>query len=245
MDKKQVIVSFSPALFEHYYQADSIIVIIDAIRMSATITTAIANGATEILPLASVDETLSYKGKGYLIAAERDTNKVEGFDFGNSPLDFVPEKVNGKRIAISTTNGTQVISLIQQKSNGEAEMLIGTFLNVSFLAEYLSKQNKNVLIQCSGWKNTVATEDILFAGMLSGKLLEREQFYFWRDGVYLAHQLYLQAKTDLRQFIYSASPRLNAKKEQLDRDIRYCLELDKFEVIPEWQENKIVRQLEL
>ena len=240
MSKKQVLVSFSPALFEHYYIQESIIVIIDAIRMSATITTAIANGAKEIVPVASLDETINYREKGYLVAGERNSDKVEGFDFGNSPYEFIRKKVEGKKIAISTTNGTQVIDLIKRKTGDKSPILIGTFLNISFLANYLVKQNKHIIIQCSGWKNTVSVEDILFAGFLAEKLLDKAEHYFWRDSAFLAQQLYSQAKNNLIDYVYSNSPRLASRKAVLDKDIRYCFEIDKFNIIPELQVNKIV-----
>ncbi len=239
----QLVVSFSPLLFPHYVVDNCIVVIIDAIRMSATITTALANGAKEIVTLANAKETLSYKDKGYLIAGERNAIKLEGFDLGNSPFEFSKERVGGQNIAISTTNGTQVINLVQENARQTLkveQLVVGTFLNVSSLANYLVEQDKNVLIQCSGWKNTVSTEDILFAGLLSDKLLSTKQFYRWQDSVFLAQQIHLQSKGDYFNYLMKASPRFCKKRDILEEDIRYCLQTDKFELIPIMKEGRIL-----
>ncbi len=86
---------------------DSIVVIIDILRASSAICTAFANGATSIIPVADITEAKDYKSKGYLVAAERDGFVLDFADFGNSPFNFTKEKVEGKTIVYSTTNGTR------------------------------------------------------------------------------------------------------------------------------------------
>ncbi len=239
MEKSQVAVAFSPALFDAYYTENVVIVVIDAIRMSASIITALANGAEEILPVAGLEETLKYKPQGYLIGGERDTYKVEGFDFGNSPESFKTEKVNGQKIALSTTNGTQVLDLIMSKKSSNDRVFIGSFLNARYLAQYIGDLNQNVLIQCSGWKNTICTEDVLAAGYITELLVAAGNHYVWRDSAFLANALYKAASLDLVQYVYDASPRLLSKKDYLHNDILYCLEKDKFSVLPELIGRKI------
>jgi 2-phosphosulfolactate phosphatase len=239
MEKSQVAVAFSPALFDAYYTENVVIVVIDAIRMSASIITALANGAEEILPVAGLEETLKYKPQGYLIGGERDTYKVEGFDFGNSPESFKTEKVKGQKIALSTTNGTQVLDLIMSKKSSNDRVFIGSFLNARYLAQYIGDLNQNVLIQCSGWKNTICTEDVLAAGYITELLVAAGNHYVWRDSAFLANALYKAASLDLVQYVYDASPRLLSKKDYLHNDILYCLEKDKFSVLPELIGRKI------
>ena len=85
---------------------------------------------------------------------------MEGFDLGNSPFEYMDEKLKGKQIAFTTTNGTQAIA----KSSGAKEIVIGSFLNLSAVANYLLKGENNVLVVCAGWKGKVNLEDTLFAG---------------------------------------------------------------------------------
>jgi len=241
---KQVIVSSSPVLFEHYIIPETIVVIIDAIRMSATVCTALANGANEVIPVAGIEATKAYREKGYLIAGEREANKIEGFDFGNSPFEFTKEKVKGQKLAISTTNGTQVISHVQEqaKESGKVEeLIIGSFLNISAIEKYLLQKDKNVLIQCSGWKNTVSTEDIMFAGLLTERLLESEKYYHWRDGAFLAQQIYQQAKNNMFNYLLEASPRFKKKINLLEKDIKYCLSIDLLKNVPVLDKEGVIK----
>ena len=105
---------FSPALYEPELHKSSVIVIIDILRASSAICTALANGAESIIPVAGADEAKDLKNKGYLVAAERDGFVLDFADFGNSPFNFTKEKVSGKTIVYSTTNGTGIIKLVSQ-----------------------------------------------------------------------------------------------------------------------------------
>src|SRR6056297_2012 len=101
---------FSPALYHHYHRDENLVVVIDLFRATTAITTALANGAKSLKPVAEIEEALAYREKGYLVAGERDGYQLENFDFGNSPLEFSPHKVRGKRVAMTTTNGTQAFA---------------------------------------------------------------------------------------------------------------------------------------
>ena len=90
---------------------DSIVVIIDILRATSAICTAFDNGASSIIPVADIPEARNYKDRGYLVAAERDGFVLDFADFGNSPFNFTREKVAGKTIVYSTTNGTGIIKL--------------------------------------------------------------------------------------------------------------------------------------
>ena len=111
MGKRKLETCFSPALYEAELHSDSIVVIIDILRASSAICTAFANGAESIIPVAGVDEAKEYKNRGFLVAAERDGYVLDFADFGNSPFNFTREKVQGKTIVYSTTNGTGIIKM--------------------------------------------------------------------------------------------------------------------------------------
>jgi 2-phosphosulfolactate phosphatase len=157
MGKRKLETCFSPALYEPELHADEIVVIIDILRATSAICTAFANGAASIIPVAEINEARDYKNRGFLVAAERDGFVLDFADFGNSPFNFTREKVEGKTIVYSTTNGTGIINMASLAS----DIVIGSFLNISALAGWLTKQEKNVVLFCAGWKNRFNLEDTL------------------------------------------------------------------------------------
>src|SRR4030042_735213 len=133
MNKRKLETCFSPALYEPEQHAGSIVVIIDILRATSAICTAFANGAASIIPVAEVNEAREYKKQGYLVAAERDGYVLDFADFGNSPFNFTRDKVEGKTIVYSTTNGTGIINMASSASS----IVIGSFLNISALTEWI------------------------------------------------------------------------------------------------------------
>jgi 2-phosphosulfolactate phosphatase len=219
---------FSPALFEVEGHTDSIVVIIDILRASSAICTAFANGAASIIPVAEVDEAKEYKSRGYLVAAERDGFVLDFADFGNSPFNFTKEKVTGKTIVYSTTNGTGIISLASQ-----AYMtVIGSFLNLGALTSWLIKQDKNVLLLCAGWKNRFNIEDSLCAGAIAEKLMKSSFYFTICDSTHAAIDLWSLARNDLPGYIEKAAQRARLRDKKLDDCIGFCLTPDFTDKIP-------------
>ena len=124
---------FSPLLYSVYKDEESIVVIIDILRATSAICTAFHNGAEKMIPVATVEEALALKEQGMLAGAERNAIKVEGFDFGNSPYDYMGENIMGATIALTTTNGTQAIDV----SKDAYKVVIGAFTNISALCNWL------------------------------------------------------------------------------------------------------------
>src|SRR5471030_2848298 len=120
-------VCLTPSLIPLYKVEDYILVIIDIFRATSSICYGIENGATAIIPVAEVEECAAYREKGtdYLFAAERNGEVVDGFDFGNSPFSYTAEKVGGKTVVLTTTNGTHALHL----SRSASKIVIGSFLN--------------------------------------------------------------------------------------------------------------------
>ena len=158
---------FSPFLYDIYRDDESIVVVIDIFRATSAICVAFHHGVDKMIPVATVEEAAEYKRQGFLAGAERDAKKVDGFDFGNSPYDYMGEHVKGKTIALTTTNGTQAIAV----SKDAHRVVIGSFLNLSALCKWIIRQNRNVVLLCSGWKNKFNLEDALFAGAVIEELL--------------------------------------------------------------------------
>jgi 2-phosphosulfolactate phosphatase len=190
-----------------------------------------------MIPIATIEEAKSYKEKGFLVAAERDGEIIEGFDLGNSPFGYMSTKVKGKTIAITTTNGTQAIEAAKVADT----LIIGSFLNLSEVVKYLKSQKKDVLFLCAGWKNKFNLEDTLFAGAVAETLIFKNDFKTACDSTIAAIELYKVAKFDLYKFLSNSSHRNRLAKLDLERDIKYCLTPDQCPVIPILEEGYLVK----
>jgi 2-phosphosulfolactate phosphatase len=228
MGKRNLETYFSPALYEAGLHEGSIVVIIDILRASSAICTAFANGAESIIPVETVDEARECKNKGYLVAAERDGYILEFADFGNSPFNFTRERVEGKTIVYSTTNGTRIIKM----SSSAGRIVIGSFLNINALTEWIASQDKDVVLFCAGWKNRFNLEDTVCAGAIAEKLMNTSLYCTISDSTHAALDLWSLAKNDLQGYIEKTAQRSRLRDKGLDDCIGFCLTADFTEKIP-------------
>lgn len=232
---RKIEVCLTPELIDLYAIENSIVVVIDILRATSSITYGIENGATAIIPVMNVDDCLPYADKGYLLAAERDGQVVVGYDFGNSPFSYTAEKVGGRTIVLTTTNGTRAMHLAQERAH---QVIIGSFLNLATLCDYLRTQNKDVLLLCAGWKGNFNLEDTLFAGAVVEQL--QNDFTFADDSSVVALDMYQLAKGDLRGYLRKSSHSARLIKLNIEEDVLFCLRLDTCKAIPVLKGNKLV-----
>ena len=228
MVKRKLETCFSPALFGPDEHINSIVVIIDIFRASSAICTAFANGAVEIIPVADVSEAKDYKTRGYLVAAERDGYVLDFADFGNSPFNFTKEKVEGKIIVYSTTNGTGIINLASKSFM----TVIGSFINIGALTRWLLAQDNDVMLFCAGWKNKFNIEDTICAGAIAEKLMSGNLYSTICDSTLAAMDLWSLASPDLHRYIEKAAQRSRLRDKGLDDCIEYCMTFDLTQSIP-------------
>ena len=220
-------VCLTPALLDLYAIENSIVVVIDILRATSSITYGIENGAEAIIPVMNVEDCLNYADKGYLLAAERNGEVVEGYDFGNSPFSYTAEKVAGKTIVLTTTNGTKAMHLAQERAH---QVIVGSFLNLSSVCDYLKKENKDVLLLCAGWKDNFNLEDTLFAGAVVEQL--QNDFAVGDDSSVAALDMYQLAKGDLREYLKKSSHNHRLVKLNIEEDVKFCLKVDVCTTIP-------------
>jgi len=226
--KRDLETCFSPALYEPERHVGSIVVVIDILRATSAICTAFENGAESIIPVATVPEARGYKEKGYLVAAERDGHVLDFADFGNSPFNFTPEKVAGKTIVYSTTNGTGIIKI----ASDAGFIIIGSFLNITAVTSWISKQEKDVVLFCAGWKNRFNLEDTICAGAFAERLISTSLFSTMCDSTHAALDLWSIAKNDPFGYIEKAAQRSRLRDKKLDDCIPFCLTADYTKKIP-------------
>ena len=237
-NKLNIEVCFSPALFELFDSKESIVVVIDVLRATSSICIAFENGVEKIIPVSKVADALSYKSQGYLVAAERNGETLDGFDFGNSPFSYMSEKVKGKKIALTTTNGTQAV----HSAKDAHQVVIGSFLNLDALCDWLIKQNRNVICLCAGWKNKFNLEDTLFAGAVVQQLKNSGKFHADCDSSLSSEYLYDLAKHDLNKFLENSSHRKRLERLHIEKDIAFCLTPNQTKVIPILEGDCLVKQ---
>lgn len=230
----------SPELLKCYDITDSIVVIIDILRATSTITTAIHNGAKAVIPVDSVAECVKLgKQMEVISAGERDGQIAEGLKYGNTPFQYTSEFINGKTLVLTTTNGTRLLHMALAAN--AREIIIGAFCNISEVCEHLIGQNKNVILACSGWKNRVNFEDSLFAGAVANRI--RSHFEVNCDATGIAENLFLQADGDLFEYMKknNASHYHRLMGFGHEEDIRYCLTNDNASVLPVYSNGKLIK----
>jgi 2-phosphosulfolactate phosphatase len=234
---KSLDVCLTPALIPLYKVEDYTVVIIDIFRATSSICYGIENGAEAIIPVSEVEECAAYREKGvdYLLAAERNGEVVAGFDFGNSPFSYTAEKVAGKIVVLTTTNGTHALHL----SRSAKQVLIGSFLNITSLCNYLKSIEGNILLVCAGWQNNFNLEDTLFAGAVIEQL--KGSGYTLDDPAIAANDLFQIGKNDISKYLGKTSHGERLRKLGIEKDIAFCLQIDLTTAIPVLQGEKLVK----
>ena len=224
--KNSIEVCLSPDLLHLYDVTGKTVVVTDILRATSCMVTAFAHGAASIKPYADLEECRKAASQGYETSGERNGIKVEGFDRGNSPFEYMHEGIRGKNIAFTTTNGTQAI----EKARNAKHLLIGAFLNVSATADMAASLNEDLIIVCAGWKGRFNLEDTLFAGALVGRL--ESTFRSDDDALIAAVTLYREAKKDIVAFLNRSSHVQRLNRLNIHEDMAFCVKEDEYSVVP-------------
>jgi len=222
-----------------------IAVVIDVLRATTTISLALVNGADSIEVFSDLD-LLKVKAKQWdsnkrVMIAERGGKKINGFDLGNSPLSVTKRTVQGKRLFMSTTNGTRAMQRVQNCKNLFAMALI----NRKAVAERIISMNeKEVLILGSGWEGSYSLEDSLAAGALASYLIENKNtdVNLVNDELNAALALWHFWKEDILGCLKTAThgKRLTNIGNYED-DFKCCAQLDHLNIVPLQSEQGVIR----
>jgi len=237
--KPTLFTCLSPALLKLYDLNKTVVVIIDVLRATSTIATALHNGAKAIIPVDSVAECIRIgKQIDAITAGERDGQVAEGLEYGNSPFEYPETFIKGKTLVLTTTNGTKLLHMALDK--GAPEIITGSFPNLSAVCAHLIKRNKNVVLACAAWKDKINIEDTLFAGAVINNI--QEHFSIQCDSSQIALTLHHAANNDYFEFmkLHNASHYHRLINYGLEKDIRYCLTPDVANVLPLYKEGKLI-----
>ena len=231
--------ALSPALLHLYDLNHAIVVIIDVLRATSTIATALYNGAKCVIPVDSVAKCIELgKQIDGITAGERDGHIAEGLAHGNSPFEYPRTFVGGKTLVLTTTNGTKLLHMALER--GAGQIVTGSFPNLSAVCQFLLSQNQSVVLGCAAWKDKINIEDLLFAGAVIHQV--KQNFYINCDSSQIAETMYLDARPDLYSFMKekNASHYRRLSGYGLEKDIRYCLTPDGANVLPFYENGKLI-----
>lgn len=227
----------SPLLFPARQTSENyIVVVIDVLRATTAFCAAFDRGFGSIIPVTGIEEARCYKEKGYLVAAEREGDKLDFADFGNSPAGFLSADKIGAELVFTTTNGTRAIDT----GKVAGELVTASFSNLTTVVNWIAKRNGDVLILCAGWKNTFSLEDTLCAGAIAAKLIKVGTFYASDDASGAAMTLWNHSCENLRDVVSQSSHYQRLLSKGLDADLEYCFKQDTSKSLPILISGKLV-----
>ena len=235
--RNRVEVCFTPGEYEYFKNEFEIVVVIDVLRATSAICTAFEYGVKSIIPVPSIEEALRYKEKGYLVGAERKGEIVKGFDFGNSPFSYMNPKFKDQEIVLTTTNGTKSLAVAKDAET----VVVGSFLNLNYLNEWLLQSKKNILCLCSGWQDKFNLEDTICAGAICDYLISSGEYTSTEDSSIAAKYLFQSAEKNNLGYLKSSSHRRRLKHLNLNEDIKYCLTPNQTNVLPILVDGKLIK----
>ena len=237
LETKNISVCFTADQFEKYADGKSTVVVIDLLRATSVISTAFSEGVKAIIPVQTLEEALSYKGReGYIVAAERNAKPIKGFNYGNSPFHYINSDVKGKILVLTTTNGTKAIHNARKH-----KVITASYINIAAVAKHLIKEHKDVIILCSGWKGVFNLEDPIFAGSLANLLIDSDRYESSCDSLFTSRQLLKNSNGDLFNYLSDSSHRKRLKTLNMEDDTRFCLSPPiTSDIIPILKEDKLV-----
>jgi 2-phosphosulfolactate phosphatase len=218
------------------------VVVIDVLRASSTIVEALAAGARALYPVAEIEEALKLANTlgrdEVLLSGERRSLPIEGFDLGNSPGDFTAERVGGKLIVMSTTNGTGAT----MAASAASRVIVGSWLNLTAVVDDLERTGAEPVFLCSGREGKFGLEDAVCAGTMAAALMERyEADVDWElnDGAMAALAMALRYPDPDELFRETAAGK-QIVEAGLREDLAFCALTDRHDVVPVLNDRQIV-----
>ncbi len=232
-------VLFSPVQADELFFTGKTTVVIDVLRASSTIITALTNGAKEVIPVGTIEFAVKVSGGIFgghtLLGGERNTKKIEGFALGNSPSEYTNEIVSGKSIVFYSTNGSRAIV----KAKYSANLFICSFNNLKTLAEHLKKLNEDVIILCAGNNNFFSLEDSVCAGMLVTELIAGNKTAELTDASTGALALYKSFGKNIFKMLSETDHGQLLITNGFEGDLKACAAFDSTNVIPFYAGNTL------
>ncbi len=230
-------VLLSPVVTDELSFTGKTTVVIDVLRASSTIVTALSNGAREVVPVATVEFAVKVSGGMFggqtLLGGERNTKKIEGFALGNSPLEYSPEIVTGKTIILYTTNGSKAIV----KAKFSENLFVCSFMNLEILSKHLVKLDKDFEILCSGRNNYYSMEDTICAGKLITEIQKLNERVELSDAAKASVSLNKSFGKNLLKMLEESEHGKILLENGFEDDLKFCSKINTYNIIPYFSAN--------
>lgn len=221
-----------------------VVAVVDVLRASTAIATALANGARAVIPFASSEDVVTraktLAKSEVKLAGERRMQPIPGFDLGNSPLEFIREAVEGKTILMSTTNGTAAILAVQ----GARDVVIASYVNISAVLSMLGaalRGRSDVAIVCAGHERHFALEDAACAGSLVRHITEKQMKAEINDAAQSAMLIDRKYGTSLKKLFATSAHGVALAEAGFAADLIACAKIDSIPVLPVYQDRQITK----
>ena len=231
---------FTPHQIDELALRDKTVIVIDVLRASTSIATALHNGAKEVIPVTTVERAVKISGNLFgdhvLRGGERNGKMIEGFNLGNSPFDYSDEKVRGKAIIFSSTNG----SLAIEKARFARNAAIGAFANISLVVQFIKELKQDFIILCAGNSGVFSLEDSVCAGMLVQKLVDDDRVELsLSDAAIAATMLFKGYSRSLLKMVKNSEHGKYLATIGYAEDLPVCAGVDTIPVLPQMVGNVI------
>jgi len=231
---------FTPEELKENILVDKAVIVIDVLRASVTIAQALYNGCKDIIPVESAAKSLDLMQKigrqFVLLCGERDGQKIEGFDLGNSPFEYLEPVVRDKTLIFATTNGSKAIVKV---ASGD-KVVIGSFVNFREVLELVLNLNKDSAIVCSGKNGNFSLEDAVCGGMFVHKLQDQRKGEL-NDAAQAASALYQKHKENLQKVLEASDHGKFLSSLGFDKDLSFCSQLNSLPVLPILEKGRIIK----
>lgn len=224
---KQIDVILSPLFAPLCSFDDKLTVVIDVLRATSSMAMALEGGCPYIRTVLTVEEAFNFKSENTLIAGERNGQKYQGFDLGNSPFEFLETNWINRNLVLTTTNGTRSIALASQSS----KLITAAFVNLDAVVKVIEKWPSDVVLFCAGWKDHFNMEDSLFAGAILNQL--SENFSWNSDAALACETLYLDfERKNKLEFLPKLSHAKRLSNFNMRKDVDLCFSVNRTNKVP-------------
>jgi 2-phosphosulfolactate phosphatase len=217
-----------------------VVVVIDILRATSVMVQAMSHGAGEIIPVETVEKAFqlakTFAPNTMLLGGERESKKIEGFDLGNSPREYQGEKVRGKRLILTTTNGTKAFHAV---TSGK-KVLVGSFFNISAVVERCFELNQDLFIYPSGDEGNFSLEDTVCGGMLIDRIIKKGRGSFTlTDASRSAHILFQRFEANIVESFYLSQHGRDLVDQGFEEDLPYCAQVDTTDIVSVFKDGVI------
>jgi 2-phosphosulfolactate phosphatase len=230
---------FCASLLDELQMRDKNVVVIDVLRSSTTIATALRNGAREIIPVDSIEKAVKVSGSLFgdvtLRGGERNGKMIHGFNLGNSPSEYSESVIKGKSIILCTTNGS--VALV--RSRHARHLVVGAFINITAVVEFMRALGEDVILVCAGRPLAVggfSLEDTVCAGMMIARLERRgDGDILLSDPAIAARSMYKSHGSSIKKMLKLSEHGRHLQKIGFGPDLDLCGEIDSVPILPAWK----------